>query len=111
VFDMAGNVTEWVADVYSRDFFTESPASNPLNTGGGDTRVFRGGSFANRQSDVYRTSRRFINDRGYNDVDIGIRCAQDAPEVNASMPAEERESLVTEFCAIFSATRPDDPCP
>jgi formylglycine-generating enzyme required for sulfatase activity len=109
---MAGNVTEWVADVYnSQDFFENSPPANPLNTGGGDTRIFRGGSFANRQSDAYRTSRRFINNRGYNDVDIGIRCAQDAPDANAAAPQAEREALVTEFCRIFNAYKPDVACP
>jgi serine/threonine-protein kinase len=112
VFDMAGNVTEWVADVYnSQDFFENSPPANPLNTGGGDTRIFRGGSFANRQSDAYRTSRRFINNRGYNDVDIGVRCAKDAPDANAAAPQAEREALVTEFCRIFNAYKPDAACP
>jgi len=111
VFNMAGNVTEWVADVYSQSFYADAPASNPLNTGGGDTRIFRGGSFANRRAEFYTTSRRFINDRGYNDVDIGFRCARDASEVNASAPAGERQELATQFCKVYAAYKPDATCP
>ncbi len=111
VLDMAGNVTEWVIDVYNEDFYANSPASNPLNTGGGDTRIFRGGSFASRQSDSYTTSRRFVNDRGYNDVDIGIRCAKDATEVNAATPPAEREALVVEFCQVYATYKPGETCP
>jgi formylglycine-generating enzyme required for sulfatase activity len=41
---MHGNVGEWCADVYARDFYEKSPAKNPLNTAGGKNRVARGGS-------------------------------------------------------------------
>ncbi len=111
MFDIAGNVTEWVADVYDPAFYANSPASNPVNTSSGDTRIYRGGSFDNRDGTVYTTSRRFIQNRAFSDVDVGFRCARDATEVNASAQPAEREALVAEFCQVFSAYRPDATCP
>jgi len=111
ILDMAGNTTEWVADVYDPNFYAGSPLSNPINTTGGDTRVFRGGAFANADSSAYTTSRRYTRSRAFTDVDIGFRCAQDAPEVNASEPRDQREQRITEFCALYATYKPDAPCP
>jgi sulfatase modifying factor 1 len=78
VYNMAGNVGEWVADVYDETFYANSPAKNPLSTGDGAGRIFRGGSFANLDGAFYTTSRRYSNARTFNDVDVGFRCARDA---------------------------------
>ncbi|MCP4357684.1 MAG: formylglycine-generating enzyme family protein, partial [Chloroflexi bacterium] len=47
VFDMAGNVNEWVADDFQQDsnFYATSPPMNPINDRGGAGRIFRGGSY------------------------------------------------------------------
>jgi serine/threonine-protein kinase len=111
VLNLAGNVAEWVADVYDPAFYANSPASNPVNTRGGDTRIFRGGSFDNRSGAAYTTSHRYTNSRTLSDVDIGFRCARDATEVNARTPQAEREALVAEFCQIFSTYKPGAACP
>jgi formylglycine-generating enzyme required for sulfatase activity len=49
---MAGNVEEWVADWYGRDYYGRSPDRNPqgpdtgdLRPTWGDLRVVRGGTF------------------------------------------------------------------
>ncbi|MEW5957511.1 MAG: SUMF1/EgtB/PvdO family nonheme iron enzyme [Chloroflexota bacterium] len=78
VFNMAGNVNEWVQDVYSAGFYAVSPAENPVNSGGGSERVFRGGSFANEDGAFYTTSRRYSRGPAFSDVDMGFRCVQDA---------------------------------
>jgi formylglycine-generating enzyme required for sulfatase activity len=78
IFNMAGNVNEWVQDVYNPGFYATSPARNPVNTGGGSERVFRGGSFANEDGAFYTTSRRYSRDPAFSDVDMGFRCAKDA---------------------------------
>ncbi len=77
MYNMAGNAAEWVADVYDETFYANSPVNNPLNTGDGPGRIFRGGSFANPDGVFYTTSRRYGNARSFNDVDVGFRCATD----------------------------------
>jgi serine/threonine-protein kinase len=79
IFNMAGNVNEWVQDVFDEAFYANSPANNPVNSGSGAGRVYRGGSFANPDGAFYTTSRRYSNVRTFADVDVGFRCAADAP--------------------------------
>jgi formylglycine-generating enzyme required for sulfatase activity len=111
MFDMAGNVTEWVKDAYDQNFYADSPASNPLNEAKIATRVYRGGSYGNTDGAFYTTSRRYAKSSSFADVDIGFRCAQDAPEVNANLPLADREALVAEFCKAYGAYKPEGVCP
>lgn len=110
-YNMAGNVAEWVADVYDLDFFETSPPANPLAAGEGYFRIYRGGSFQVTDGNNYTTSRRIVKQRTYYDVDIGFRCAQSALEVNRSRPPEARQALVAEFCALYAGYRPGAACP
>jgi serine/threonine-protein kinase len=79
VFDMAGNVVEWVADRYGAAYYGVSPAANPTGPEAGSQRVLRGGSFGNPDGSFYTTTRRYHQGPAFNDVDIGFRCAADAP--------------------------------
>jgi formylglycine-generating enzyme required for sulfatase activity len=105
---MAGNITEWVADVFEENFYANSPAINPVGAGSGEGRIYRGGSFGNPDGAFFTTSHRYTSVRSSNDVDIGFRCAQDAA---GATPAEEREALLDEFCPIFAAYKPGGTCP
>jgi formylglycine-generating enzyme required for sulfatase activity len=108
VFDMAGNVAEWVADDYDETAYANSPSSNPYNTNVSAGRVFRGGSFGQPSGTLYTTSRRDGNLHTYSDVRVGFRCAQAAPEVT---PPDERAALVAQFCKIYAEYKPGALCP
>ncbi len=108
VHDLAGNASEWVADDFDQNFYAESPSSNPLLTGVSAGRLYRGGSFGNRNGIFYTTSRRYGNIRTFSDTDLGFRCALDAPEMT---PPEERAELVAAFCEVYAEYRPEALCP
>ena len=76
--DMAGNVSEWVADWFSLEYYNSIVSPNPLGPESGEYRVWRGGSFANTSTDRVRTYARTGNPPTDASGGIGFRCAADA---------------------------------
>jgi len=76
VYDMAGNVWEWVADWYSESYYKTSLLSNPSGPISGQSRVLRGGSWA--KYDI-RVSNRVNYAPTYTNFDTGFRCASSLP--------------------------------
>lgn len=74
VYEMAGNVAEWVNDRYAADYYQQSPVKNPTGPINGYYRVFRGGSWGSTYIALQTTHRDWAG-ADTRESDIGFRCA------------------------------------
>ena len=98
VFNMSGNVFEWVSDWYQRDYYNNSPALNPQGpsegynwANQGPVKALRGGSWLAPSTSLH-TSHRFWNQPENNSygVGLGFRCAKSATPVSPKMAQASR---------------------
>jgi len=79
LYDMGGNVWEWVVDFYSKNYYSESGTHNPKGPKRGSHRVIRGGSWhsgAMCKKVYYRKAL----PASWCDFAVGFRCVQDIVE-------------------------------
>jgi formylglycine-generating enzyme required for sulfatase activity len=76
VYDMAGNVAEWVNDWYDERAYSVLPNTNPKGPGSGTQRVYRGGHFRSSTMEIRKSTRMFALPTTRNNT-IGFRCAKD----------------------------------
>jgi formylglycine-generating enzyme required for sulfatase activity len=108
LYDMAGNVWEWVMDWYLETFYNVSPASNPTGPDSGTYRVLRGGGWVNYVRNL-RSADRDRGDPANTNYRRGFRCARSSsPALSATLvptlPATPAPLLPTDTPAPPAAT-------
>lgn len=79
VWDMCGNVGEWVEDWYDPKYYTRSPDTDPTGPEEGSLKVYRGGGYHGNRIDIRAAQRHSALPAMYQQY-IGFRCAMDEVE-------------------------------
>ncbi len=87
LYDMMGNVVEWVADRYGSDYYVRSPSDSPTGPDTGRFRVIRGGGWKSGPGCV-GVSHRNALPSNWVDFNVGFRCVRDLPD-NGQQPVSD----------------------
>jgi formylglycine-generating enzyme required for sulfatase activity len=78
IFDVSGNVMEWVSDWYDSDYYQFSTDTNPQGPLEGEFKALRGGSWLSSMDEA-RTTGRSSYHPTVSRANLGFRCAMTAP--------------------------------
>ncbi len=76
LYDMHGNISEWVQDLYDKKYYSASPQVDPKGPATGKKRVVRGGSWIH-QAYSCRSAFRGYFSADYTDSDFGFRIVRE----------------------------------
>jgi len=96
-FDLHGNVAEWCNDMFAKDAYASSDATNPRGPKEGEMYVLRGGSWKG-SADLLRSYHRVSENPGFSDAclapdTMGFRCVRKPPKPAAA--ADRKTGFVT----------------
>ena len=74
LYDMAGNVWEWVEDTFEENYYSVSPKEDPVNLKATDYKVIRGGGWLSDSTELIST-KRLSSGSMYRSPNLGFRCA------------------------------------
>lgn len=120
LYDMSGNVMEWVADHYDRNYYQDSPLNDPKGPSVGSSRVNKGGNWLSSPADDRCAFRGFSGETmsfwnlGFRVVleeektfTAKSRSSADDPDAvptgNANLPPSEEQGLRLFRQAVFAA--------
>ncbi len=91
IFDLAGNVWEWVQDVYDPDVHQWAADVDPVGPDSGALRVLKGGGWSAPVASLRISNRGRLEPTRRADF-AGFRCVMDAPSDVGAAPAEGAEA-------------------